>query len=578
MPNVGGTIAQPREFLIWIGIATIILLGILNAVIKGRFIESPFKIFILSFAVLILSSSIFNPVRNMDVFIMHSMKLMAGILLWFALLQFDLTDRERLSILLLVFISVAIESVIGVMQFFGLYRYIPITPAPETGMVGGAFQQRNLFASWVAIGLAISFYFIFTERFTRYRGKMKSAFFACVALLSLSLIISGSRTGIIGAGLAVMVILASRAGHYASARRYLTLWLVIFSVGIAGGYTLLGVQEKLGIEKPTVKQIKWFSDIQHPNIQSRILMCKTSFEMFKEKPVFGQGFANFGSLYMYYQAKTAKSKPEYKELISNYTNHPHNEVFKVMAESGIAGIAAILIVAAGFITTLLRSKREEAGLYVAILTPLLIHMMFEYPLELSTGHYLVFLLFLSMATSHSVKETKLHIKKSAIVAILSCSVLLYISATGYMARTFYDYMNMVIYHRDYGEGKKPSVKNIEGAVDNIYLRNWAKPTYMFVTAEDAVRDAGKNRDFLNDFLKWSNSEKQRQPITEVFYYDASVLLSMGIHYKRHAYFDDAMNTVEEGLYLYPNNKDLKALRPRIFSEAVKAIFQQLHGK
>jgi hypothetical protein len=97
---------------------------------------------------------------------------------------------------------------------------------------------------------------------------------------------------------------------------------------------------------------------------------------------------------------------------------------------------------------------------------------------------------------------------------------------------------------------------------------------MFARAEDAVKDIEGNKGFLDDFLKWSNSEKQRLPVMPVFYHDARVLLSMGIHYKQHVYFDEAMKTVEEGLLLYPNNEDLKKLRPKIVAEAFKVIFQR----
>jgi len=39
-----------------------------------------------------------------------------------------------------------------------------------------------------------------------------------------------------------------------------------------------------------------------------------------------------------------------------------------------------------------------------------------------------------------------------------------------------------------------------------------------------------------------------------------------------------MKTVEEGLSLYPNDKGLKSLRPRIVSEAFKAIFDGFQNR
>ncbi|PIP13645.1 MAG: hypothetical protein COX49_01600, partial [bacterium (Candidatus Stahlbacteria) CG23_combo_of_CG06-09_8_20_14_all_40_9] len=393
----------------------------------------------------------------MDMFIINALLLVAAVHLWLGLHQFKLNEQQKETILLIIFASAVIESIIGIMQFFGLYKYIPITPAPEVGMVGGAFQQKNLFASWMAIGLIISLYFITTDRFKNYHKKTKILFLLCVALLSLSLIIAGSRTGLLGTALAMAVILTSRVRHYLKKGAHggsrvspmLLAWLMVFFIGMAGGYFLLSVKDRLGIEKLAVKQIEWFSDIKQPSYVHRILMCKTSFEMLKERPIFGQGFSNFGSLYMYHQAKVIRSEPEYKKLIGDYISHPHNEIFRIMAESGIAGILAILIAVAGFIRMLYKLGLQRAGLYTAILMPLLVHMMFEYPLELSTSHYLVFLIFLYMATSHFVEEKRLNLRKSAGVLTIFISLIMYICVSGYTMKTFYDYMNMVIYSTEY---------------------------------------------------------------------------------------------------------------------------------
>lgn len=578
MPNIGGLVAHPREYFIWLGIGTIIFLGILNAIKKKSLTESPFKIYILLFAVLLLSSSIFNPIKNMNMFVISSMRLIAGITLWLALLQFNLSTKERLSILLLVFISAVIESFIGIMQFFGLYRYIPITPAPEIGMVGGAFQQKNLFASWIATGLIISLYFIATNRFKTYNKKIKTILFIGVGLLSLNLIIAGARTGLLGTALAMMLILPLRRKHYAVFRKNLIIWFMVFFIGIAGGFYLLSIKDKLGIKKLTTKQIEWFSDVQQTSYTERILMYKASFNMFKEKPLFGQGFANFGSLYMYHQAKAKRDNQQYKDVGGNYTSHPHNELFLIIAESGITGILAILILICGFVKIAIKYGKERIGLYIALLTPIIIHTLVEYPLQLSTAHYLLFIILTYMATSHFLKAAQLklspYISRSLIIIVSGA----YIFFTAYTVVTFNAYNGLVRWYIDYMETGKGSDGDIKPSMKNLYLKNWAIPMYMFAKSGEAVKDVEGNKDFIDNFLKWSNSEKQRLPVMPVFYHDANVLLSMGIHYKQHAYFDEAMKTVEEGLSLYPNDKGLKSLRPRIVSEAFKAIFDGFQNR
>jgi O-antigen polymerase len=501
VPNIGGVLAQQREYIIWLGIGTIIFLGVLNAIKKKNLTESPFKIYILLFAVLLLSSSIFNPIKNMNMFVISSMRLIAGIILWLALLQFNLSAKERLSILLVVFISAVIESIIGIMQFFGLYRYIPITPAPDVGMVGGAFQQKNLFASWIATGLIISLYFISTNKFKTYTNKAKIIFFVCIALLSLNLIIAGSRAGLLGTALAMVIMLPMRKKHYSVARKNLITWLMVFFIGMAGGFYLLGIKDRLGIEKLTVKQIEWFSDTGQTSYAERILMYKTSFNMFKEKPLFGQGVANFGSLYMYHQAKTKKADPYYKDVGSSYTSHPHNELFLILSESGIAGILAVLILIYGFVKVAIKYGKERIGLYIALLTPITIHTLVEYPLWLSTAHYLLFIILIYMATSHFLKATQLklapYISKSLII-IVSCG---YIFFTTYTIATFNEYNGLVRWYIDYMETGKAEDKDILSSNRNLYLKNWSIPMYMFAKAEDAVKDRERNKGFLDDFLK-----------------------------------------------------------------------------
>ncbi len=573
LPNIGGVLAQQREYIIWLAIGTIILIGILNALIKRRLIESPLRIYVFLFAALLLSSIIFNPVKNMDLFIVSSARLVAGILLWLALLQFDLTPKEKISILFLIFVSAVIESVIGIMQFFGLYRYIPITPAPDVGMAGGAFQQKNLFASWTATGLILSLYLITTNRFKRYYSKEKTLFWVCVALLSLSLIIASSRAGLLGATIAMMIIFPARRRQYSAVRKNLTIWLMVFLIGTAGGFYLLAIKDRLGIEKLTVKQIEWFSDTGQTSYAERILMYKTSIEMFKEKPLVGQGFSNFGSLYMYYQGKVKKADPQYKDVGHSYTSHPHNELFLMLSESGIAGIIGVLILLYGFIRLIMKYGKERAGLYIALLIPLLVHMLVEYPLHLSTAHYLAFIILLYLSTSHFLKASELKLSQTAskvLVILLSCA---YITFAAYTIKTFVAYNQLVIWYIDNTEGRKGGMENIMPAVKNLYLRNWAKPMYMFVKTEEAVKDIEKNKDFLGDFAKWSGAEKRRLPVLPAFQYDALVLLNLGIHDGRYEYFDEAMRTVEEGLLLYPDAEYLKELKPKIVGQAFKALFQ-----
>lgn len=576
LPNIGGVIARQVEYLIWFASGSIVFIAGLNMVSKRTLVESPLKIYILVFITAWIGSTVFNQIKNIDYFLISSAWLVGGFFLWFALMQYELSQRQRFFIFLLILLSAVIESLIGIIQFFGFYKYIPVTPSPEAGMVGGVFQQKNLFASWMATGLIISLYFISTAWMRSFTSIKKILFFAGIFLLSLSLIIAQSRTGLLGVAVAMILIFIARWKNYKAIKKTIFVWAMVFIAGLSTGFFLLSIQDQLGIEKLAIKKIKWFSDPEQVSYKERILMYETSLEMFKEKPLTGQGFSNFGSLYMYYQAKVKKSNPDYYKGSGNqYTHHPHNELSLIVAESGIPGILGILCLLYGIIRFAKKIACRRTALYTALLTPLLIHMMLEYPLHLSVAHWFAFVLLGFIATSHFLKKTEIKISKKLSIAVVSVLSALFILFSVFIVKTFIAYNQLVIWYTEYSEGKNARTENLIPAKDNLYLRNWAKPMYMFYTAENALKDIEQNQSILYDFLNWSEAEKARIPIPQVFLYDAYVLFSIGKHFNEFTYLNEAVKSAEEGLKLYPDNRELKNLRKTILVEAFRKIFKDL---
>ncbi len=570
LPNIGGVIAKQIDYFIWFFSAVVVFIGTLKVIKRGTFKESSLKIYVLFFIALWLGSIIFNPIRNLDYFLISSAWLIGGFILWFAFLQYEITMRQKLFILFLIFLSAVIESIIGIIQFFGLYKYIPVTPSPETGIVGGVFQQKNLFASYIATAVIISLYFISTVWLRSFSKIKKVLFFFGVFLLSLGLVIAESRTGLLGTTAGLVLMFIAKKKYYAAIRKTVFVWLMIFITGLSSGLFLISIKDELGIEKLALKKIKWFADPEQVSYRERILMYETSFEMFKEKPITGQGFSNFGSLYMYYQAKVKKSNPDYyKETGNQYTHHPHNEISLIVAESGFFGIAGILILLYGILRFFKKIGYSRSIVYTSLVTPLSIHMMLEYPLRLSVEHWFVFILIGTLATSHFLKKTELKIIKPVKIFLIAIVSFLFILFSVFIAKTFIAYNQLVIWYTEYNEGKEASIENLIPAKENLYLRNWAMPMYMFYSAEIALKDINKNKEFLLDFLNWAETEKKRIPIPQVFLYDAFVLFNLGKHFDSFEYLSEAVKSTEEGLKLYRDNKELKNLRKVILVEAFK---------
>jgi O-antigen polymerase len=126
----------------------------------------------------------------------------------------------------------------------------------------------------------------------------------------------------------------------------------------------------------------------------RILMLKTSWEMFKEEPLKGHGFGNFESLYMRYQAKVADKNEDLRKFIGGFVSHPHNEIAYIAVQSGMLGLAGFAVAVAVFLKMIRRIGFQKGGLYLGLLFPFSFHSLVEYPLELSVVHYFTFLLIL----------------------------------------------------------------------------------------------------------------------------------------------------------------------------------------
>lgn len=575
LPNIGSVLAKQNDFLIWFISGLIVFIASLKVLWRGSLTESPLMLSIIIFVTGWMGGSLFNEIYNLDFFSLQCIWLIGGVILWISLLQFELDDRQERILLSLIFVSAVIESLIGLIQFSGLYRYIPVTPSPAPGVVGGAFQQKNLFASWIATGTVISLYLITTPFFDNLVRKKKFLFCTGVFLLALNLAIAQSRTGIAGTIPGIVLVMLARKGEFIHLKKRLFIWLLILTFGLFCGFSLLYFQDRIGVERFTVKKITWFTDPDQTSYRERILMLKTSMDMFLEKPLTGQGFGNFPSLYAYYQAKNKKDKPSWRNLGGSFTHHPHNELALIVAESGILGLLGIAALLAGLMRFASKTGYLHAFKYLAFLTPFLFHMLVEYPLHNSVTHWFTFVLLFALATRHVVKETRVAIStrtKIALTTFFSCFFLLF---SIYLTNTFVAYNRFVIWFTEYSEGKEARVENIEQATNNFYLRLLAKPMSMFAKAERAVRDIDQNTEFLNDFLNWSQREKRRLPLPQVFEYEAFVFLNLGIHYKKLSYFSEALKSVNEGLELYGNNEFLKKLKKIIFVEAVKTITERL---
>lgn len=587
IPNMGGTVAHPREYFIWIGLFTLVLFSVITAVINKTFILPSYFKYFTAYVFLILLTSIFNPILNIDMFVINSLRLIGALIVWLSMHQFDLNKKAKENILLIILASSVIESIMVLLKFYVTSYYVH-SFGLNFGMamvkitkyipdVGGAFQQKNLFASWTATGIAISLYFITTERFNGYKNIKRALFYFSILLLSAGLMIASSRAGIIGAALAMLILLPTNWRAYSSIKKHLIICGLLLVIGASGGFYLLstksgGAGSMESTETEAKEKINWLTNTSQRSFSERLIMYDTSYEMFKDKPLFGQGFSNFGSTFMFYKAKVSKENPRYKGMVyTEFISHPHNELLYIVAECGITGTLAVIIALFGIGRILKGRGIAGSGISIALFIPLLLHMMVEYPLKLSSAHTFLFMILLYLITSQDEgKKVFEKLSMPASFAIILTAVLLYAGIAGYALKTFYDYSGYNHFKLLYQKTSIISDKDILPAAENIYLRNWAEPDYMYRKGLEAAYNPKMNMAFLNKFLLWNEQEKRRRPGLPSYHLEGLILYKLAEMDRANSitYLEKARITTEEGLNLYPNDRNLTSLRQEIIGAAI----------
>jgi hypothetical protein len=179
-----------------------------------------------------------------------------------------------------------------------------------------------------------------------------------------------------------------------------------------------------------------------------------------------------------------------------------------------------------------------------------------------------------MISSHLARTKRIHLSKYLRLAGVMVSVILFLGISSWFILTFRDYMRMVLFVVELDKGSfRPEL--MEGAVKNLYLRNWAVPLLMIEKAKKSIER--EDLEFLKKFIIWADRERVRRPIKQLYLMEATALAILGKKYKNLAFLDESMRIVEEGLRLYPNSEELRKLSKLIMAKSIKLYVDYLRG-
>lgn len=388
MHNQGGSgLYLPVNMLGWSFIALMISVGIWHITRIQQLVFSRTQtLYLTGFLILLLP--FLNPQAEWNIIAQpRFLAIGCGLLLFFALSQLQFTEKQHHSLLYLLLVAVVIESIYGIVQFFLLKEGNWVGYDFKTNRPYGIFQQVNVFASFLSVGLAVALYLLRWDKNVLTCHLRQGLLSFILVALPLLLTQDQSRAGIIGATLVLLCMLP-------------VLWcynrrICVCVVGLLAIGFLLG----LSVYSPTRT-----GESYETSIEMRKLYWSHLLSMMPQSPWLGHGYGSFEYTFLHDFYATENIKPGMR-LMEENLDHPHNEVLLWLHEGGIVAVIGLLIFAVGYIRSLSKctSWAKRISL-LALVLPLLFHSMVEYPFYHSVAHFFFFIVFLWFADAESNQQ------------------------------------------------------------------------------------------------------------------------------------------------------------------------------
>ncbi|WP_272164972.1 PglL family O-oligosaccharyltransferase [Vibrio diabolicus] len=407
--SLGGQgIIQTYNSITAIEITFLISFIVILCSLNKRIYISPIFKFLLLLAGAILISSLFNTHKQWDVFLSIScvVLLIVGV---FIVYQLDVSEVKKLLWILVV--GSSIQGLVGILQVHDVkwvtnwtsYLYTNSTYKVPLSI----FKQINVFGSFLVSGFALSLLLLVNY------SKSKVEYVVLFCLIAIQgyafYLVKHSRTAMLAVLVAIFLVTVYILYNWFTnnsiikkviikPNKWVPIVLGILPLIIALNVTInkngdnreLQAQVDHAIYK-TQKKIMGTSD------PARIAIYLITWNLIEKKIWTGYGYGSFTRAYEYHLADAG--------VVKKYTGrtelrHPHNIVLYIWAEGGVVPVIALFLLVGAIINVIILSGRIGL-LWLAVLTPISLHLLTEAPFSMSVPHILLFGLLLGAATAHT---------------------------------------------------------------------------------------------------------------------------------------------------------------------------------
>ncbi|HEH9412042.1 TPA: O-antigen ligase C-terminal domain-containing protein [Aeromonas salmonicida] len=360
MHNPGGAgLYLPFNAWGWIFASLVMALGLWQVTLSQRLRVSPLLTVLWLGGLLMLLPMAYPGFELRDYAIPRLLGLFAGLLFLACLYQWQLERQIRDRLLYLLLGAVAIEALLGLVQYYLLVPGNWIGYDTRANRPYGIFQQANVMASFMATGFSLAIWL-------QMRGNanvwLRGLRYGVILAASVLLVVLQSRVGQLG-GLLALLLLAPLLHRQHQLARILGLVALGVGLGLASQYGISGVKRGLEVyQSGGMRSVYW-------PYAARLIV---------ESPLAGWGYGSFETTFLHHYMADKALNPAMVQIEYNL-DHPHNEFLYWAVEGGLAPMIGMALMGGGLLWRLGRAGWVKGSALLALVIPILLHTQTEYP-------------------------------------------------------------------------------------------------------------------------------------------------------------------------------------------------------
>ncbi|MFQ2253258.1 Wzy polymerase domain-containing protein [Aeromonas sp. DNRA1] len=361
MHNPGGAgLYLPFNVWGWIFASLVIGLGLWQVTLQQRLVFSALQGWLWLGALLLLLPMTYPGFDLKDYAIPRLLGLFAGLLFLFCLYQWQLVRASRDRLLYLLLGAVAIEALLGLVQYYLLIPGNWLGYDTHANRPYGIFQQPNVMATFMASGLALA-------GWLELRGNanpwLKGLRYGVILAASLLLVALQSRVGQLG-GLLTLILLVPALHRQGRLAQVLGVVALGVGLGIASQYGISGVKRGLeAYQSGGMRSIYW----------------PYAAKLIAQSPWVGWGYGSFETTFLHHYMADKALNPAMVQIEYNL-DHPHNEFLYWAVEGGLAPMIGMVLMGGALLWRVSKAGWVKGAALLALVTPILLHTQTEYPL------------------------------------------------------------------------------------------------------------------------------------------------------------------------------------------------------